>query len=374
MTANPLRELDALNPELVEGPNSVTLFTRRPLVQGRSMQLKRSLLLLFAFSFLGGCASQSRVLGDGRTIDEIHYKGNDHISKGRLLAHLHLAEDSMLSLAPGVPYDKALVAVDLERLLDLYRSQGYYDARLKGVEVYPDDDEVSLTISISEGKAVLLEKVEIRWVDNLLSPELRAEVESSHALKVGEPFAENHLNDAVGALRLALLERGYPLAVVQSHSEVDLDTYAAKVELHLLSGAHATIKAVVFEGVESVPEAQLQREVRFALGEPYSPLLIAQIEQALKAMRIFRWVATRPPVSVEAGETTLTVRVSEAEPQSIRVGGQIALETIRWQEQLRVDYTHTNLFGELTRLDLAVIGGWGAASQPLRSQARRAGH
>ena len=30
MTANPLRELDALNPELVEGPNSVTLFTRRP--------------------------------------------------------------------------------------------------------------------------------------------------------------------------------------------------------------------------------------------------------------------------------------------------------------------------------------------------------
>ena len=32
MTANPLRELDALNPEPVEGPNSVTLFTRRPLI------------------------------------------------------------------------------------------------------------------------------------------------------------------------------------------------------------------------------------------------------------------------------------------------------------------------------------------------------
>ena len=31
MAGNPLRELDALNPELVEGPNSVTLFTRSPL-------------------------------------------------------------------------------------------------------------------------------------------------------------------------------------------------------------------------------------------------------------------------------------------------------------------------------------------------------
>jgi hypothetical protein len=60
----------------------------------------------------------------------------------------------------------------------------------------------------------------------------------------------------------------------------------------------------------------------------------------------------------------LVMRLSEADPESVRLGLQLTVETVRWQEQLRMDYTHTNIFGHLTRLDLTLVGGWAELPNP----------
>jgi len=91
---------------------------------------------------------------------------------------------------------------------------------------------------------------------------------------------------------------------------------------------------------------------------------LRQIEAALTAMRVFRWVSALQPETVEDGGVVINVRVNEADPQSIRLGLQLTVETIRWQEQLRMDYVHTNVFGHLTRLELTLVGGWAELPNP----------
>jgi outer membrane translocation and assembly module TamA len=113
-----------------------------------------------------------------------------------------------------------------------------------------------------------------------------------------------------------------------------------------------------------VPALLVEPEVRFAKGELYSPARVRQIEQAVKAMRVFQWVSVKKPDEVKDGVVNLVVRVSEAKPQSIRLGTQLSLETIRWQEQVSADYTHVNLFHSLVRLDMKAVAGYAEMPNP----------
>ena len=60
----------------------------------------------------------------------------------------------------------------------------------------------------------------------------------------------------------------------------------------------------------------------------------------------------------------LRVRVSEAEPQSVRLGVALQFEAARWEELFVASYTHTNLLGHLTRLDLGVAAGYAELPDP----------
>ena len=102
----------------------------------------------------------------------------------------------------------------------------------------------------------------------------------------------------------------------------------------------------------------MQREVRFALDRPYSPATVQQVEQALNAMRVFSWVASAPTREVKDGAMELVMRVSEANPQSLKLGALVDLQSARWQQLGSATYTHTNLTGHLTRLDLELVAGY----------------
>ena len=88
------------------------------------------------------------------------------------------------------------------------------------------------------------------------------------------------------------------------------------------------------------------------------------METAVKGLRVFRWVSTVPPTEVVDGKVVLNMRVSEADPHSVRIGAEVEVDTVRWQEQARIGYTHTNVFGELTRLDLTTVLGWAQLPNP----------
>jgi outer membrane protein assembly factor BamA len=61
---------------------------------------------------------------------------------------------------------------------------------------------------------------------------------------------------------------------------------------------------------------------------------------------------------VKDGAMELVMRVSEANPQSLKLGALVDLQSARWQQLGSATYTHTNLIGHLTRLDLELVAGY----------------
>ena len=343
------------------GPRAVTR-VRRALTA-----LLLSSLVALSAAGCGGKAKQTRPYGSDLIVRSVKLRGVRRFSKSKVLRHLYVGETRRLPLSPDYSYDEALLAADRQRLEELYRAYGYAQARVTGLEVTTDlkSKRADVLFEVDEGPVTTLEAVTYVWQDeHLQDPAQRAAVQRLADLRAGQPYEVDRINDAVGTVRFELQRRGHPLAQARALLEEDEAGGRARVKLYVQAGPHARIGAVRFEGLQAIPEGILQRELEFLVGEPYSPARTEQVRRVLKALRVFRWVAVVPAERVEGGRIGLVAKVSEAHPQSIRVGGQVSFEATRWQEQVRANYSHTNLLGDLTRLDVSTLLGWAELPNP----------
>lgn len=332
--------------------------------------VSRFLVMWMCCAAIAGCGTtpEEKIVGRQYLIDIVEMDGVTRFSERELLRHLHIGETLWVPFTPDYGFHRATLAVDALRIERLYEAHGYYRAEVKDMhfEVDDEEEEVRIVLAVSEGPPVRVEEVNFVWENaGDIAAEERAEVETLTSLADGDPFEVPRLNDSVGSMRLALLQRGFPAANVISGADVIEGALRADVTYTLRPGPRATIGKVIVEGLDGVPAYMVERETRFAIGEPYSPAIVAQVQSALSGMRVFRWVAAQPEAILdENNQMELRVRVSEAEPQSLRIGTALTFEAARWEELLVAEYTHTNLFGHLTRLDLGLAAGYAELPDP----------
>lgn len=326
-----------------------------------------TLAWVVAGAAIPGCVKAPVLVGGGVRIREVRLEGVKAFPKKKVLDHLFAGETSWVPFTPNYPYDEALTGVDVRRLEALYRAHGWYQARVLGVDAKVDakKKKADLVIRVEEGQQARVRTLKVAWPADCDVPDaVRAVVEAEATLQEGGPFEVGRVNESLGRMRQELLVRGRPLAKVAGGAEVHEAARLADVSFEVDPGPEARVGRVVFEGLRGVPDRLVQKEVRFALGERWSPALVQQVEQAAKSLQVFRWVSAQPAEAVVDGRVDVVVRVSEADPQSVRAGVQIAIETARWQQQASVDYAHVNLFHNLTRFDLKMVGGWAELPNP----------
>ncbi|MFH1529623.1 MAG: BamA/TamA family outer membrane protein [Pseudomonadota bacterium] len=327
-----------------------------------------TLLLLAALFLAPGCGRKERhVLRSGYRIKGVELVGVTRFDQETLLEHLHLGVTRWMPTAPTYHLDDGIVGIDADRIEALYRAYGFLDAKVLAVETRLDRRRrrAGLRIVVDEGPRTRVSGIDVRWAPGCpLPPPVREDLETMVTLDPGGPWEVDRLNATVGRLSQTLRNRGHPLARVRGSAEVHPLTRKADVVLEVDPGPAALLSGIRFEGLDRVPENLARNEIDFALGALYTPALIQQIETALKSTRVFRWVAVQPATEVDRGGVQVTIRVDEADPQSVRVGVRLAVETSRWQEQIAAEYTHTNLFGRLVRLDATVLAGWAELPNP----------
>ncbi len=322
-------------------------------------------LIWMIFCAVMGCASQPAAIvgSQGYRIEDVSFEGATRFSKSHIMKVLYANEHSWIPLSADATFDDALIIADAQRIVDLYRAYGYYEARVTDVQTRQEKDRIFVNFVIDEGEPVTVQNINIRWqpsVDEVTT----AEVLKAVTVEVGQPFEVGRYNETLGALRQSLQIAGYPLAETTGKVQVSLANRAVDLEINVVPGEVARIGDVRIEGLVHVPEHLVLVEVEFAQGQPFSPARIAQMEASVRGTRVFSWVSARVETRVEDGLIDVVMQVSEADPHTLRIGAEISIDTVRWQEQARLDYTHTNLFGNLTRLDMAVLAGWAELPNP----------
>lgn len=347
--------------------NRRTRHRRRLGLAGRR-RVSSPVLLALALLWGTACArptTLAEVAAAEYRVRRIRFEGNEVLSKQELLEHMNLAETRWFPLPQRRYFLEGLVPVDRARIEELYAARGFPDARVVSIEprYHARSQVVDIIITVDENAPTLVRDVSHAWPEGLpagprdrrLTPE---RIEKNCELEVGEPFDVQELETCKVALRAAMRTRGYAFAEVDARAEVDRIDRAARVAFTLRPGRYVTLGNIRVAGLQDVPEGSVLNELRGFRGRPFSPRRLERIEEAVYAMDVFSSVIVQTVESPDPAVVDVVVRVSEAQPQSIRLGLGLGLEPNRWEEYGAARYTHANILSTLTRLDLRLKAGY----------------
>jgi outer membrane protein assembly factor BamA len=299
-------------------------------------------LLMF---FLAGSASAQSAADTAAVVRRVRIHGNRRFSKSELAEAMGLRTNAPLPKGwPGRPMDQ---------LLERYRADGFFLARLDSVRVsQPDSGRMELDVWIREGVRTGIGRLDLTGVDEPDGEALRSRLD----LGPGSAFRESALRSDVDRILSFYEDRGRPLAVVSIGSlrpEAGGDGSKIDLRLDVQKGPPVTIQSVKPEGNTLTRPNVIVRETRLKAGSPYRQKDVAAARENLRALGFFKEVSE--PKTLFFGDKAVVVfPVQEGGTNTF--DGVIGYNPPKTDEDRgtftgRLEFSFQNLFGTGRRLD-----------------------
>lgn len=311
-----------------------------------------------------GCATRRaarEVAGAEYRVRSVEIEGNEAVDEDSIREHLYLRPTRWFPLPQRRYFFEGYVPIDMDRIERVYETKGYYDAKTldSKIEKSSRRNVVNITFLVDEGRPTLLESIDFTWPRGRLVGDVASEeVETWCDLEIGEPFDVSRMHEAEASMKASLMGKGFAFAEVEATAHVDPGAHRARVDYALRPGPRVHIGEIRLEGLVSIPEKPVRTEFEDFEGRMFSPSRLEAIEQAVYGLGVFSSVVVVPDASPRGDVVDLTVRVTEGDPQRIRVGVGLAFEPARWEQYAAITYSHENLFRSLTHFDVRLKVGY----------------
>jgi outer membrane protein insertion porin family len=233
--------------------------------------------------------------------------------------------EPLLKLTRGDPFVDARVAAIGVAIEELYRVRGYEGIAVKpSAEVLPEEAEgnvrfrpVDVRFTIYEGVRTTVSTVALEGTAGVPEPDLRALL----GLVTGRPFYRPQLAVDRDALERTYRNLGYLSARVTSRLVFSDDSQQVAVTWAIDAGEQAVVDHVLITGNSRTSADVIRRELRIRPGVPLGADALAESQQRLSQLGLFRRVRI---VDLPRSGTPLRdvlVTVEEAPASAITYGG-----------------------------------------------------
>lgn len=195
-----------------------------------------------------------------------------------------LPENRLRELVPVAregSVDEDLLEDSKRRIEDFLRQQGYWRAQVD-YERQETPGALTVVFRVTRGQVFVVERVELAGVGAVP----QAEVDALVSLRPGEPFVEAALDRDVDVIRAFYQRRGFTGVRVERLVGTDASTPAAAgaavvPRIVVTEGEQRVVRAVRFEGVARVTEAELRAGLRLVPGVPFNPAWLEADRQSV---------------------------------------------------------------------------------------------
>lgn len=239
--------------------------------------------------------------------------------------------------------DEARLQADALRLRAFYYERGYRNAGVVA-RVEPVGDGVAVRFEITEGRPVLVHRIEVNGAPPGFS-------DRALPLRRHEPFDLLAREIGRDTLLARLHNGGYPRAQVLLGSRIPADSpYAATVTYDVVPGTAARIGEVEILGTGESSAELVRRMLAFAEGDAYDRSALLESQRNLYGLQIYRHAEIRADLDAEPDSLVpVTVQVVEGAMRRVRIGG--GLNTVECAN-LEGRWTSRNFLGGGRRLEL----------------------
>jgi len=239
------------------------------------------------------------------------------------------------------PYEKAL-----SQITDLYRRNGYLDARVETPMLSYDGSgsRLYITIPVEEGRQTRVESISFEGNQVVAATRLLgvAEQHTGH-VRPGGPLNLFGAEELRKELVRTYARRGYVYCRVESQVIFSRDRSLAEVRYVFDEGPRVRVRRVLVRGNVVTDPAVFDHALTLRSGEVFSPEKVASSQEELFVLGVFSGVDIKMlDADVPEPEKDVVVMVRERLPHALTFSpGISSAEGVR----LELNYTHRNLFG-----------------------------
>ena len=250
-------------------------------------------------------------------------------------------------------YSKQKLAGDLEALRAYYQNRGYLEFSITStqVSITPDKKDIYITLNIEEGEKYTYADYKI--AGNLPIPE--EELKKLVAIKPGEPFSREQLNETTKKMGDRLGNDGYAFANVNAAPEIDKDKHTVAFTFLVDPGHKVYVRRINVTGNTRTKDEVVRREMRQMEGGWYAADKLNRSRERVERLGFFKETNVETPaVPGTADQVDVNVNVTEMPTGSVMVGaGFSSSEGI----VLTGSVSQNNLFGTGNRLSAQINSG-----------------
>lgn len=243
---------------------------------------------------------------------------------------------------------------DLDRVEQVLRSRGYYDARLTPA-IDTEADPAQVVIDVAPGPLFRLDRYQIRYLDP--PPGEGAPLAAEDVgLALGAPAMAEPLIAAERRIVRRLQEHGHPAAEIAARRYVaDRARTTLSGEITVNAGPAARFGPLRVFGLDRVEPAYIDRVVGWRPDQPYDIRRMERARSTLVGTGLFDSVALERGEDTETpGVVPVRVDVVERPPRSIGLGVTYSTDDEGFGGEGA--WEHRNLFGRAERLSLTARG------------------
>jgi len=254
--------------------------------------------------------------GKRHKVQEIAFRGNQHISEDDLEGHLAIQKHHFFSRGR---FSDKLLRQSINQLKAAYHNQGFEEVSIDP-QVVDKEPQIYVTFQITEGPQTLVEAVDFEGNHNfqpaLLSPQ------GGFQIREGAPFSPQRLSKDRGQILAVYLDHGYLRATVKGNvTRHPDDPHKVDVTYVITEGQQVRVSQVVLTGEKVTRPVLISKTANLWPETPLSQGKLLASESELYNLGIFDWASVGPrrPISDETEEEAV-VKVHESHQNSLTYG------------------------------------------------------
>jgi outer membrane protein assembly complex protein YaeT len=281
----------------------------------------------------------------GVEVKSLTFEGMQAVDPDQLKSVLATAASSKLPWGENRYFTREQFEADVKRIEAFYRDRGFPDARVASfdVDLSPDQSSVDITLRISEGEPIRVERVEFQGFD-VLRDRRQERLEATLPLSAGQPLDRALVQASREAGLDSLKESGYPYATVRISEKPGSADRSRVIVLSAAPGALASFGPIEISGNSSVDDEVVRRQLTYRPGEIYRHSRLLESQRRLYALEVFDFanIEAIRKEGEQPVEIPTRVTVTEGKHRKLTFGVGYGSE-----ERARVegDWRHVNFFG-----------------------------
>jgi len=295
-------------------------------------------------------------------VRKITFVGNKTLDKEFLLEQMAMREVSWFQkkITKKEPYlySDELINLDLQRLKQVYQSEGFLEVKVKLLPLTIDDEKktVKLSIQVEEGEHVVVDSISFKLigqVDKLKFDSLTKEIFQDLKLRQGDRFRDDALLQDISIIENLFKNKGYAYASTDYSLSVRPEKRLTGIKYLIDPGQMTYIGATKIEGNKHVEEDFIKKQLKYKEGELYNRSLLEETRKNLYKLQLFRVVSVLPQMGKDSSNNSLPVRLylEEANRLNARIGAGYGTED---KFRTFLDLTYLGFLGGARRLNLQV--------------------